>query len=288
MSKTDLFGNHIVEKMNLRETFGEPPFSVFQAMKGDWQARKKRWKRLGVHGEIGRVDIGHPVTFTGAQCGWGDALPTVSVFDPVLCELLVSWYSSEGGSVLDPYAGGSTRGLISGYLGRNYTGIDIRSDQVQANKSQLSLFNKIDCVPNWIAGNSIDVLPTVGNDYDMVLTCPPYYSLEKYSDIDGDISNMPRLDYEKVYARVMQQCYEAQKHGGYACWVVGDVRDSNGYYMCLPEYTVRCALDAGYKLYNRAILAQPTGNAGARANSYFKVRKKLVKVHEEVFIFLKP
>jgi hypothetical protein len=46
-----------------------------------------------------------------------------SVFDPVLCELACRWFSPPGGRVLDPFAGGSVRGIVAALLGRDYIGI---------------------------------------------------------------------------------------------------------------------------------------------------------------------
>src|ERR1700733_3489840 len=48
----------------------------------------------------------------------------MSIFDPVLCELVYRWYSPPGGLVLDPFAGGSVRGIVASVLGRRYLGID--------------------------------------------------------------------------------------------------------------------------------------------------------------------
>ena len=36
-----------------------------------------------------------------------------SVFDPVLCEVAYRWFSPPGGHVLDPFAGGSVRGILA-------------------------------------------------------------------------------------------------------------------------------------------------------------------------------
>lgn len=59
-----------------------------------------------------------------------------SIFDPVLCELAYRWFSPPGGKVLDPFAGGSVRGIVAAALGRHYTGIDLRPEQVEANRAQ--------------------------------------------------------------------------------------------------------------------------------------------------------
>jgi 1-aminocyclopropane-1-carboxylate deaminase/D-cysteine desulfhydrase-like pyridoxal-dependent ACC family enzyme/DNA modification methylase len=65
-----------------------------------------------------------------------DKTKGTSIFDPVLTELLVRWFSPPGGSVLDPFAGGSVRGVVSGLLGRSYIGIDLSAPQIDANKTQ--------------------------------------------------------------------------------------------------------------------------------------------------------
>lgn len=59
-----------------------------------------------------------------------------SIFDPVLCELAYRWFSPVGGRVLDPFAGGSVRGIVAAALGRRYTGIDLRPEQIEANREQ--------------------------------------------------------------------------------------------------------------------------------------------------------
>ena len=61
----------------------------------------------------------------------------VSVFDPALCEVIYHWFCPTAGSILDPFAGGSVRGIVANYLGYKYTGIDIRKEQIESNKEQI-------------------------------------------------------------------------------------------------------------------------------------------------------
>ena len=57
-----------------------------------------------------------------------------SIFDPVLCELIYRWFMEPGeGKVIDPFAGGSVRGIVAGLLGKDYTGIELAEHQVAAN-----------------------------------------------------------------------------------------------------------------------------------------------------------
>ena len=72
----------------------------------------------------------------GGGAGFPTAAPGTSIFDPVLCELIYRWFACEGYRVLDPFAGGSVRGIVASYLGRHYTGVDLRAEQVEANRKQ--------------------------------------------------------------------------------------------------------------------------------------------------------
>jgi hypothetical protein len=63
-------------------------------------------------------------------------MTTLSIFDPVLCEVAYRWFCPPGGAVLDPFAGGSVRGLVATRLGRRYFGVDLREEQVEANRGQ--------------------------------------------------------------------------------------------------------------------------------------------------------
>ncbi|MGB3312861.1 MAG: DNA methyltransferase, partial [Albidovulum sp.] len=62
-----------------------------------------------------------------------------SIFDPVLCEIAYRWFCPQGGTVLDPFAGGSVRGIVASQLGRAYVGIELRAEQVAANQAQAAL-----------------------------------------------------------------------------------------------------------------------------------------------------
>jgi hypothetical protein len=59
-----------------------------------------------------------------------------SIFDPVLCEISYAWFSAPGAAVLDPFAGGSVRGVVAAVMDRHYTGIDLSAEQIQANREQ--------------------------------------------------------------------------------------------------------------------------------------------------------
>lgn len=154
------------------------------------------------------------------------SLAGTSIFDPVLCEIGYRWYCPKGGSILDPFAGGNTRGVVAAFFGYKYTGVEIREGQVLANRAQLDDVYEIEdefglfgpgrlchkvtlrevyarcwaaeiaagtmpaemITPQWVVGNSTDIDEAlpIGEEYDLCFSCPPYYNLEQYSTRDGD------------------------------------------------------------------------------------------------------
>jgi hypothetical protein len=121
----------------------------------------------------------------------------------------------------------------------------------------------------------------------MVFSCPPYADLEVYSDLDGDISNKPYGEFLKLYESIIEKSCKLLKSGGYACFVVGEVRDKQGYYVGFVPDTIKAFEKCGMRLYNEAILLNAIGSASMRANGNMK-SQKLVKIHQNVLVFKKP
>ena len=284
----DLFGNEIIKKESLRDKWQEPPFTRLDAVSGSWQKRKQKWLRTGIKSELGRE---------GALClaqGLNALDPRqsytgTSVFDPVLCELMYKWFCPENGEILDPFAGGSVRGIVSNYLGYKYTGIELRKIQVDHNREQAMDLLEITNQPNWYVGDSNEVLNGFNKEFDFVFSCPPYMNLEVYSELPNDLSNMNDNDFIKVYESIIDKTCKLLKRGGMACFVVGDVRDKKGYYKDFITITKLAFYKSRLKLYNEAILLENGLNTAAmRADRQFNSGKKLVKVHQNILIFKKP
>lgn len=279
-----------IEKTNplLRDKFVEPPFSVLDARGGAWQARKEAWKALGMEGELGRKDclclaqglnkFDPRKSYTGT-----------SGFDEVLAELLYLWFCPSGGNILDPLAGGSVRGIVAHYLGYHYNGIELRQEQVDSNREQAMDILPLDNQPQWYVGDSNRILDNEWHiKFDFILSCPPYANLEKYSDLPDDISNMPYPQFLSVYKSIIKKSLTLLKPRCLACFVVGEVRDKEGYYYDFVGDTKRAFIESGAKLYNDAIyLENGLNTAAMRAEKQFNSSKKLVKVHQNVLIFRK-
>ena len=290
----DLFGNPIETKGNLKKEFGANPFTILDTKDGLWQARKRKWINLGIQSEVGREATAYNTK------EWVDNLRSqgkmnakllpsnTSIFDPVLCELVYRWFCPDGGYILDPFAGGSVRGIVANYLGYHYSGIDIRQDQVESNREQALDILGMENLPQWYVGDSNIVLEqNWQKQFDLVFTCPPYANLEVYSDMQGDISNMEYDDFIFTFESIMRKACKLLKVGGMAIVVVGEVRNKKGEYYGFVADTVklmqRCS---GMTFYNDAILATSLASAALRAGGNMK-SGKLVKVHQNVLMFKK-
>ena len=282
----DLFGEIIKPKASgiVAEQFGVAPFTILDAKQGDWQERKRAWQAIGIRGEVGRENGMTYGSGLGINLQDGSESMT-SIFDPVLCELAYSWFSPDNGQIVDPFAGGSVRGIVAGALGRKYWGCDLRKEQIDANNAQADEI-ETHHRPEWVCGDSMDELANAP-DADFVFSCPPYGDLEKYSSNPNDLSNMEWHTFIAAYKRIILRSVGKMKPDSFACFVVGDFRDNKGFYRNFVSETIDGFEQAGARLYNEAILATSIGSAAMRVTKQFNAGRKLCKVHQNVLVFCK-
>jgi hypothetical protein len=296
----DLLGDVVKPRASgpISERFTLPPFSILDARSGEWQERKRAWTSIGLAGELGRSGNQQGASFSSDRDGevWSGSGRSsafriglgandggATIFDPTLCELAYRWFSPARGQIVDPFAGGSVRGIVAGALGRNYWGCDLRLDQIAANEQQA------DCIetavrPVWVCGDSMDMLDDAP-DADLIFSCPPYGDLEQYSDDPRDLSAMDWHAFKAAYARIILRAVKRLRPDSFACFVVGDFRDSKGFYRNFVSATIDAFEQCGARLYNEAVLLQATGTAAMRAAKQFEASRKLVKLHQNVLVF---
>jgi len=239
-----------------------------------------RASTLGPDGKFARADLHMAVD---PEDGSG-----TSIFDPVLCELAYRWFCPIGGAILDPFAGGSVRGIVASVLGRRYTGIDLNVRQIKANEDQAGeIVIKSNPRPRWITGDSTKVRQLAKGAYDFVFSCPPYFDLEVYSDDPRDLSAMAPKDFLPAYRKIIAESCSMLADDRFACFVVGDVRSPEGPYFNLVSETIAAFESAGLRLYNEAILVTSLGSLPIRASKQFVSGRKLGKTHQNVLVFVK-
>ena len=307
-------------KVALADRFGIAPFSVLNAREGWWQDRKRAWLALGIRSEVGRGENllqmpetmlepdpakraekgkskGGNLTFVKGECDPASLDPVsakilesgtgTSIFDPVLCELAYRWWSPPGGLVLDPFAGGSVRGIVAVRTGRTYVGVDLRAEQVEANRAQAEQICRDDMRPDWICADSRTIDALEIGPADMIFSCPPYADLEVYSDDPADLSTLAYDEFRQAYFEIIAKACAKLKADRFACFVVGDVRDPKGAYRNFVGDTVEAFRAAGLAFYNEAILVTACGSLALRAGRQFATTRKLGKTHQNVLVFVK-
>lgn len=278
----DLFGNPIDENKDLKEMFLIPPFSIFDTRQGYWQNRKRRWKNLiNDNGESRAGTLfkssGDPVSEKIKAQG------TVSILDPVLAEICVKWFGFDNCNIIDPFAGDTVFGYVAGFLRNNFTGIEIRKEQADINRERTKEFS---C--KYYCDDGQNILNYVKkNTQDLIFSCPPYFDLEVYSDLENDASNQKEYnDFLKILDNAFSGAIKTLKDNRFAFIVIGDVRDKNGFYRLMPDDIKQIFKRNGMYLYNDIVLIESIGTSALRAQPNMKYLK-VVKTHQNVLVFYK-
>lgn len=239
-------------------------------------------------GTQGRQSMGCPAHAYDEGGEGGTASTTgTSIFDPVLCEVVYSWFAPPGGHILDPFAGESTKGIVAAHLGYGYTGVELRPEQVAANRAQAEA---IGVSPNWINGDSERIGEYLPPDtaYDLIFTSPPYYDLEIYSESDKDGSAFETYDkFIAWYRRIFAQSVGRLKDNRFVVVKIGEVRDKRGAYYNFVGDNITCFRDLGLHYYNEIILVTARGSLPIRVGKQFTTSRKIGKTHQNVLVFYK-
>lgn len=302
---------------NVEMRFLIPPFSVLDTRQGRWQKRKKYWLDMGIVSEKGRrseltyqKSMQTPFVYSirnklreknGKDLSWQEIeqyckdnnisfLSGTSVFDPVLCECAYRWFMPKGGKfILDPFCGGSVRGIVASKCGFEYFGRDLREEQIEANLANVNeVCSDDELKPEYSCGDS----QYIGDVYeegkaDLIFSCPPYADLEVYSKDEADISNMPYPKFLEVYRKIIEETCKCLHENRFAVWVVSEVRGKDGEYYNLVADTIKAFKDAGLKYYNEMILVNQVSSLAMRVTAQFQKSRKIGRTHQNVLVFFK-
>jgi hypothetical protein len=251
--------------------------------------RVRDWRRLlgesGHDGERSETFRGdHNSVYTG----------TYSVFPAPLVEWILLRYSQRPDGlqpgvpcrVLDAFAGGPPRGAVSGIMGYEYHGIEVRQQQIDENKAVMERLGLKNVHYHLDDGRFMDI---PGTDFDIGLTCPPYYDLEVYSDLTNDISaSSSYQQFNADMAMCAASYLDKIRPLGFVCVVVGPFRDKNtGELRDFPGHTIANFREAGFIYWQDIILSKNFGSAAQRSTNAWR-GKKLVPIHEHLLVFRKP
>lgn len=309
-------GNSSPTNASLNDRFVVPPFSILDTRKGYWQARKKMWRELiGDMGEsrndtliqspeIKYKDLYQRTRKHREELGLsfkdylekyvpddvkereaGKVLSAgVSLLDPVMAELVCRWFGLESCKSFDCFAGDSVFGYVSAHLGNEFVGIELRPEQAQLNNERTEgMAARYICDDGQNVAQHIDAA-----SQDLLFSCPPYFDLEHYSDLENDASNQKSYDdFIQILRNAFTAAIGCLKENRFAVIVVGDVRDkSTGFYYDFCGDIKRIFKDGGMSLYNEIILIETGASTALRASRYMESRK-VAKMHQNILVFYK-
>ena len=211
----------------------------------------------------------------------------VSIFDPVISEIMCKWFTPhKGAKIFDCFAGDTAKGLVFAECGFSFTGIELREEQVEINNNVIA-DRQSDI--RYICDDGRNVAKHIEPEsQDMLFSCPPYFDLEVYSDLPNDASNQGSYDdFIQILKTAFTNALGCLKNNRFVVIVVGDVRDrKTGFYYDFCGDIKRIFRETGVLLYNEIILVEQTASTALRAARYMETRK-VAKTHQHILVFFK-
>jgi tRNA G10 N-methylase Trm11 len=207
-----------------------------------------------------------------------------SVFSPALAAYLLNCYAPQNGICFDPFAGGGTRAIMAAAKGLRYIGCEIRIEECRAVLARCRQVGASDS--SVILCADACVPPIASGVASFLLTCPPYFDLERYEGGKHDLSMLK--DYSSFLAAIQQVISEARRilrPGSIACWVVGMTRNNRGELLPLHHDIARIHRELGFLFREEIVVHHRQTGAMQRVGNFEKGRRHLVRVHEYALIF---
>lgn len=147
-----------------------------------------------------------------------------SIYNPDQMEFILKYYTTEGDLILDPFMGRATRSMMSLRNKRRYVGYDIDPQTVILNKQlvERNKFNPDNCKCILGDGTALEEYKDDKDLFDHIITCPPYFDIEKYSGKDGDISFLSDDDFVGKIDQMFGHLYRLIKPSVYDVEIIED------------------------------------------------------------------
>ncbi len=142
----------------------------------------------------------------------------MSHFPTEVGDLCLQLFLREATHIFDPFAGWGERGSLARTYGKRYTGVDVNPEAIAFARERYQVEN-----------TAIDALNFHPPCFDGLLTCPPYWNLEQYSDYGLDAA--PTWEaFLHGLCGVFERAYDAAQVGATFCVLSSDWRDDGVFY----------------------------------------------------------
>lgn len=193
-------------------------------------------------------------------------------------EKLISMFTKQGMTVLDPFVGSGTTLIAASNLGRKGIGIDLNEEYHQLFIERIAENTKMpeSC---YLVGDSLDILDSI-NNVDYIVTSPPYHNIlrnnskgtrnntgksyrmsaregvEYYSDLKNDLGNYDQYnDFIAALKAIMEKAYHCLRNKKYASIIISDFTVDKKE-VCVQSDIVRLMQDIGFHFVGTTVLLQ--------------------------------
>jgi len=261
----------IREDINVKDQFGFLPLSIIKPTK----QTKEKWNEA--YFDDGDIQI-------RKVSGGAIKELKMSEFHAGIAENIVRYWSLPGAKVVDPFAGRVTRAVVTNRLGREYHGYEITPNTY---KRALAHFDKLGISPNLYLSDGTKLSNTPDEFSDLILTCPPYYNIERYESVDGQLSDSKTYgEFMEMIDVCAENCYRVARPGSFCVWVVADFRDG-GSLIDFHGDTTQSFKKAGW-LYHDIIIMENISPFATLTQYQAACKRYVPKTHEYILVFRKP
>jgi DNA modification methylase len=197
-----------------------------------------------------------------------------SPFQTEIGTLCAEFYCRDTFLIYDPFAGWGERHKCCVDASRNYYGIDKSPAAIKYAKEKFNVENHL--------GDSLEKeIPY----HDGLITCPPYWNLEKYEG--GGLSSLKSWEEFLIfYKKIFERAAEKAMIGATYCIMVGDWRKKHKFYNLSFE-TERIMKSLGFETWDKVIVNQKKIYNYLRMGYNAKKFGYSCKVHQYLLIFKK-
>ena len=196
-----------------------------------------------------------------------------SPFPEEISDVCYEFYLRGSNNIFDPFAGWGERAEKANQWNKNYVGFDTSEDAINSAKNKG--FNNV------LADSLLEEIPK----HNGLITCPPYWNLEKYTG-KGIDQIKTWEEFKKQYAEIWKRCYEKAEIGSTYCIMVGEWRKNHIFYDL--EFVTRKIFEKlGAILFDQVIVSRKNVS---KIKIMLQQAKRLgysVRVHESLLIYKK-
>ena len=221
-------------------------------------------------------------------------------------EKLISLFTKQGMTVLDPFVGSGTTLLAANKLGRRAVGIDLNSEFKATANKRLKARGFSDYT--YIVGDSNKKIETI-EPVDYIVTSPPYHNIlrngskgtrhnngklyrmgaregvQYYSERKNDLGNFDEYnDFINALKEIMSKAYSKLKDGKYCSIIISDFT-VNKVEVCVQADVVRIMREIGFMFCGTIALLQTVKPLYPFGYPY---AYKINHHHQNIMNFMKP